>query len=227
MKKICLVSLLSCVLLVSNAQPDSYTNAEIVTKINKIDPQTTSHSPNSYNEEELINLIKTTLSHLPYIRNTREGNERDTQVLLDMQNFLINKLRKYHVSGVSFAVDPNLALFIESQNPAFSVVYKDSEGNIKTRSYQAEINTVGFKAEASIKLDLIFFTGTGVNFYDSNKVITLGTGIDANLSVAFGIGITYAPFTNIPGGIVIVSLPILFAFPSLSVVTGGSLTPTH
>ena len=140
---------------------------------------------------------------------------------------LLKKVRDYRVTGACFAIDPNLAFIWETQNPDINVVFRDSKGITKSRKYALRFDTVGFKIEASIKLDLIFFTDTDFNFYDSDKVIELGTGIDTNLSCGIGLGLTYIPFLNAAGGIFMVSLPLLFAFPSLSIVTGGTLTPVQ
>ncbi len=137
-------------------------------------------------------------------------------------------LKKYKVTGFSFidfTIDPNLACIKETQNPEFNVYYQDKTENIKFRRYKAEINTIGLKLEASIKFDFIFFINTDINFYDSDKVIELGKGIDSNFSFFSGIAFTYAPFKNCKGAMLIVSVPILFVGPSLSLVTGGSLTP--
>ncbi|MBY0353817.1 hypothetical protein K2W90_05635 [Candidatus Babeliales bacterium] len=179
---------------------------------NKIDQAATFH------EEELVSLIGEVFNFVP---NTSES----AQELEKAQEVLLTKLRSYKVTGFSFCIDPNFAFFVETQNPEFTVQYKNQSGEIKMRNYQAKINTIGFKIEASIKLDLILFVNTDMNFYDSNKAIIIGNGIDANLSLGLGVGITYASFANMAGGMLILSIPLLLAGPSLSYVSGGSLTP--
>ncbi len=173
-----------------------------------------------FQEEELIALMGASgiLKFLP-------NNDKNLQKLKSLQQSLITTLRDYKVTGYSFAVDPNFAFLIETQNPAFTVYYKDQAGNVKMRDYQANINTIGLKLELSLKLDLIFFVNTDMNFFDSNKEIKFGNGIDTNLAMLFGCGVTYASFANMPGGMLILSLPLFLAAPSLSLVTGGSLLP--
>ncbi|MBX9831071.1 hypothetical protein K2X40_03870 [Candidatus Babeliales bacterium] len=171
-----------------------------------------------FKDEELVSLIEEVFNSVP---NTSEN----AQELENAQQTLLAKLRSYKVTGFSFCVDPNFAFFVETQNPEFTVQYKNQYGEVKMRNYQAKINTIGFKIEASIKLDLILFVNTDMNFYDSNKEIIIGNGIDANLSLGLGVGITYASFANMAGGMLILSIPLLFAGPSLSYVSGGSLTP--
>ncbi|QQR49443.1 hypothetical protein IPF37_01180 [bacterium] len=193
-------------------------------------------------EEELVTIasnIFTSMPNAPYFQEEelialmgKEGifkfvpnTDKNLQKLRSLQQSLITTLRDYKVTGYSFAVDPNFAFFIETQNPEFTVQYKDQTGNIKTRNYRAKINTIGLKLELSLKLDLIFFVNTDMNFFDSNKEIKFGNGIDANIAMLFGCGVTYASFADMPGGMLILSLPLFFAGPSLSLVTGGSLIP--
>ncbi|QQR49442.1 hypothetical protein IPF37_01175 [bacterium] len=171
-----------------------------------------------FKEEELIALMSDVFTFLP-------STDKNIQKIQSIQQSLITKLRNYKVTGVSFAVDPNFAFFVETQNPEFTVQYKDQAGNVKMRSYKANINTIGLKLELSLKLDLIFFVNTDMNFFDSNKEIKFGNGIDANIAMFFGCGVTYASFANMPGGMLILSLPLFLAGPSLSLVTGGSLIP--
>lgn len=173
-----------------------------------------------FQEEELIALMGKE-GIFKFVPNT----DKNLQKLKSLQQSLITTLRDYKVTGYSFAVDPNFAFFIENQNPAFAIYYKDQAGNVKIRDYQANINTIGLKLELSLKLDLIFFVNTDMNFFDSNKEIKFGNGIDTNLAMLFGFGVTYASFADMPGGMLILSLPLFLAAPSLSLVTGGSLIP--
>src|SRR4029077_2724964 len=48
----------------------------------------------------------------------------------------------------------------------------------KTRNFLGSIDTVGLKVELSLRFNLIFFVGTDFDFYESDKVIQLGTGIE-------------------------------------------------
>jgi hypothetical protein len=171
-------------------------------------------------EDELSEIIIPALN-----LKTSDDAKEDVIKLQVMHAAIVDELKKYKVTGFSFAVDPNWALIMETQNPAFDVVFKDAAGNAKIRRFQAEINTIGLKLELSIKLDLIFFVNTDLNFYESTETIKLGTGIDANIACLAGLGVTFVPFLNKKGGMAIIGMPLLFAFPSLSVVTGGTLTP--
>ncbi len=211
-------------------------NGEIIGTINSIASQVPTHTygfskkleeansrdPRYFGEEELIGFISSALA-----LGTSYGMEKDVNFLRQAKETLIEKLKQYRVTGVCFDVDPNLAFFVETQNPDLNVTYCDGYGNKKVRKYTSKIDTIGLKIEAAIKIDIIFFTDTAFNFYDSDKVIEIGTGIDANISFFGGIGLTYASFSNAPGGLVIVSIPLFFAFPSLSIVTGGTLTPLN
>ncbi len=176
--------------------------------------------PSRLSEEELINVISIVLS-----ANYSIEKQPDVTALQQAKEALIAKLRSYKVTGFSFAVDPDLAFVIETQNPDIDVVYRDFNGNTKHRTYKAQIHTIGWKFEASIKLDLIFIVNTDFNFYDTDRPIKLGTGIDMNFTLGTGFGLTYVPFENVSGALFILSMPLFFTWPSLSFVTGGTLTP--
>jgi len=132
----------------------------------------------SFSEEQLEKLLKSVMglmvSHKP-------ENQALRAELGQIQSLLAKKLQSYKVSGFSFAIDPNGAFFVDNQDPEFPVVYKDAEGNVKTRRYKASIDSVGIKVEFAVNFDFIFFTGTASNFYDTNNVIELGKGIEMNL----------------------------------------------
>lgn len=180
---------------------------------------------NSFDEVELqafVNLVLNTYG--PDL--SRDGRAALRGVL----SFLSRKLSKYNVSGVAFACDPNVALIGDTQNPSFTAIFKDQQGNIKSRIFDALITSYGLKIAFSINLNFIFFTGN-VNFEESNKVLELGTGIDISGSFLRpiseylpGLLFLYAPFKNAPGGIVMAGIPLGIAG-GLSVVTGGTLTP--
>jgi hypothetical protein len=147
---------------------------------------------------------------------------------LDQQtkDAISKKLRDYRVTGVSCCIDPNLALIYDNQNPQFVMSFQNSKGEIKTRAYQANITSVGLKVECSIKIDFIMFVNTDLNFEDSSKELELGMGIDISIGLGGGLGLTYAPFTNTNGGILILSfLPNIIAINPFSLVLGGSLKP--
>ncbi len=114
-------------------------------------------------------------------------------------------MKQFKPTGFSFCVDPNIAFFYDNQNPAFDVKYVNNAGEIKTRKYQAEIKSLGLKFELTFKFNLIFFVGTDLDFYNTNKKIELGLGIDIESNI---IDFTYASFKNAPGGIIILGIPI-------------------
>ena len=104
------------------------------------------------------------------------------------------------------------------------MAYYDRSGEAKTKTFEASIQSYGFKLELSIRIDCIFFTSPDFSFFDSDKRIELGTGIDLTFASAGGLGLVYAPFLNAPGGILILSLPIGIGG-GISLVTGGYLQP--
>lgn len=101
--------------------------------------------------------------------------------LQEINDALVNRLKSYKVSGFSFAFDPNGAFFVDTQNPQFTVTYKDAHGNVKTRTYLADISLLGLNLELAFRFNLIFFTNTDANFYDTDKQIQLGTGFQFTL----------------------------------------------
>lgn len=190
--------------------------------------QLSSKPASKFTEEELQVMIKTML-------NYGSSVSQDARFMLnEVSQFLVKRLGAYKVSGVAFAFDPNVALIFDNQNPSFTVVFKNQDGQVKTREYNASINSVGLKAGLSLNFNLIFFTGD-INFENSNQVLELETGIDLDLAFIpklLGIGmvipfapfITYAPFKNAPGALCMIGLAVGFNA-SLSLVTGGTLTP--
>jgi len=129
----------------------------------------------SFSEEQLEKLLKSVVNM--GVPNTPETQELRAGIA-QVQGLLAKKLQSYRVTGVSFAVDPNGAFFVDNQDPEFTVAYKGASGDIKTRRYKASIDSVGLKVEFAISFDMILFTNTSVNFYDSEKVIELGTGFE-------------------------------------------------
>ncbi|MBX9831070.1 hypothetical protein K2X40_03865 [Candidatus Babeliales bacterium] len=185
----------------------------------------TAHTPPVYTftTDELQHKIQTAVDGALKTHNINLPTEHTN----NLTNAAITKLRDYRVTGFSFCLDPNFAFFFERQNPSFVVYYKNSMGGVKSRVYDSAIYTFGAKIELSLKLDLVFFVGTDINFFDSNKEIVLFPGFDANLAAGGGIGITCANFANMDGGLVILSIPLFLAAPSFSFVLGGSIWPRY
>lgn len=133
-------------------------------------------------------------------------------------------LRDYKAKGIGFSISPNLALVKDKQKQIIEVKYYNNKGGVKFRKYKANIDLIGIKLEAAVKFNLVIFTDE-FNYYDSDKVIELGTGIE----IIFGsfVGALYIPFINMPGGIFILN----FSFPIyagvFSLVKGGTLTPIN
>ncbi|MCK4651115.1 hypothetical protein KAT08_02970 [Candidatus Babeliales bacterium] len=174
-----------------------------------------------FNQEELSELIAQKL------QVAEKEKKEKTQAI-------IKSLRKFKITGIATTVDPNLALIFDIQNPILQVIYKNSIGEIKTRKYQALVKSIGLKLEFDFKIDLIFIVGTDFNFYDSDKTIELGPGIDLKTNI---IDFTYASFNNHDGGMIILGIPILgelsnfltygisLCLVGISYVSGGYLIP--
>lgn len=92
---------------------------------------------------------------------------------------LVEKLKGYKVTGFAFCVDGNIALIYDNQDPKFKLTYKNADGDIKERTYQASISSWGIKGQLAAKVNFIFITDT--DFYNSNKIIELGWGIDVSV----------------------------------------------
>lgn len=180
----------------------------------------------SFKQEELQLIVNTVLDE--YGADIPQGAQTSLRSVL---GFLSKELSAYNVSGFAFSCDPNLGLIWNTQNPNFTAVFKDNQGNVKIRNYTAAIESVGLKYSLAYNLNFIFFTGD-LNFDNSNKVLELGTGIDISLTTLFpplmvlpvSVFTLYAPFTNAPGGILMIGVPLGFAG-GMSIVTGGTLTP--
>jgi len=179
-------------------------------------------SQDSFSEEELIKIVD-------FLIKTQYVNSLETEDLKTLKRAkasLVKLLKHYTVNGFSFCMDVNGAFFYDPQNPKFDVVFKNSTGDTKVKSFQAQINSIGLKWEFALKLNLVFFVGGNFNYLDSEKPLNLGMGIDINIATSVcGIAITYAPFINAPGGILVVGMPLGITMPALSIVTGGTLTP--
>jgi hypothetical protein len=93
---------------------------------------------------------------------------------------LISYLRSFVASGMDVGeVDPNFAFIYNVQNPNFTVTFKNTAGEIRTRKYALNVKSIGLKFELVIKIDAIKILGSGFNYYDSmNKEYELGTGVD-------------------------------------------------
>lgn len=139
----------------------------------------------------------------------------------------IEELKQYKPTGISFCVDPNVGLIWDNLDPAFTITYKNAAGQTKIRRYQASIDTIGLKLDFSIHLNLVFFTDSANDYYESNKVLQLGTGIQFGFTKVWGLGVIYAPFKNAPGGLLILSSCFGIGGDGLCLVQGGTLIPVN
>ena len=122
-------------------------------------------------EENLLEICNELLLHKNIL-----GDQ--STAILKIRNEIIEYLRDFTSTGIDVEVDPNVALIIDTQNPNFTVTFKNSEGKIKRRKYTLTIKSVGFKIELSIKIDVISIFGKNFNYYDTNKELKLGPGVD-------------------------------------------------
>ena len=119
------------------------------------------------------------------------------------------------ITGISVCLSPNLGYFIGRQYPTFDITYKLPDGTNKIKRFYANIHSIGAKLALALNLSLIFFINTTTDFYEQNSIIELGKGVELGL-------ITYAPFKNIPGALLIFHIPLGFSV-ALSMVTGGKI----
>lgn len=141
--------------------------------------------------------------------------------VLNIQNEIVQYLRSFNASGIEVAVDPNIALILDTQNPDFIVTFKNAEGKIKRRKYALKIFSVGFKIELSIKVDVISIIGNNFNYYETNKPINLGAGID----IAGGwLGLTICKIEEF--GCALLLFGVIFGISgAVSYVYKGTMTP--
>ena len=142
------------------------------------------NNPQKISDEALEKLIEDffTLIPAPSVENNEQSAHYND--LAQSQESLITLLKSYRVSGFSWSINPNFALIINKQDPTFTVTYRNPKGEIKNRTYQAAIDLVGINAEISCRFSLIFFTNTDANFYNTNKPIKLGRGLEIGGSTA-------------------------------------------
>jgi hypothetical protein len=190
----------------------------------------------AFTDEELIAAMTTVIDGF--------GGKLTPEAMADVsmaKAALIKRLHDFKVTGFAFAVDPNGAFCVDTQDPKFDMVFKNSAGEIKTRRFRANIKSIGLKIQLSINLNFIFFINTDLDYSTATEPIDLGVGgevamggllamilpksVGYLLSCAAGINLTYAPFRKRSGGMLMASLCLGLPGGSLSVVTGGSLTP--
>jgi len=184
-------------------------------KIDKTQQNQSNNSGRFFTKEELNTVLNTTIEKsnkhddgdndsLPY--NARIKRKKNaTQINKKITESVAKKLSEYKITGFATTFDPNFAFFFDCQDPEFDVIYKNNKGDIKTRKYKAEINSIGLKFELAVKLDLIFFVDTDLNFYNSNEKIELSMGID---TINCFFDMTIIKFKKHSGYMVILGIPI-------------------
>lgn len=173
-----------------------------------------------FTEEELIAAMNTILDGYSH-KLTPEIRTAVTKI----QEGLITRLRNFKVTGFAFTVDPNGAFFVDTQDPVFDMVFKNSEGEVKKKKIQALIESIGLKIEFAINLNFIFFINADFSYSDVTDTIELGIGGEIGCTPLTGVTFTYAPFKKMSGGMLMISVGFGMPGGSLSIVTGGSLTP--
>ena len=181
----------------------------------------------SYSEEELITIIDTILAaYLPQ-------EELDNGLYLQLsKGALNNRLKQFKVSGYSLAHHQDFAFVVGEIHTDFEVTYKNMQGESKKRKFTLNMPTTGFKFDMGYQIDLILLTNCNAfNFYETNKVITMERGFRIDITLPFlqfakthpqprftwnepttthyvplTLGITYAPFRDMEGGIIIINL---------------------
>ncbi len=212
--------------------------AKIAQTVNKVNAS----EDTAFTEEELIAGMDRLISSF--------DNKLTPEMLASMKasmRSLAKRLAKFKITGYAVAFDPNGAFFVDTQDPLFDVEFKNKDGEIKTRKVQANIETIGLKVQFSLNWNFIFFVGTDLNYLGSSEVLELGTGFEFDagsiIDVAlllisrpdlvlrrnsiglFNLIFTYAPFKKVNGGLFMASGCFGLPGGSLSIVTGGSLTP--
>ncbi len=176
-------------------------------------------APDTFPPEKLIPVISTALATCNKVMTPEEK-----QKLTNVKNQLVKELRDLKIIGYSYCRSVGIAYGFGIQILRFVVTYKDFYGTAKTRTYQTAFPTGGLNFEIAPRLNFIFFLGKDDNFYDSNKFIRLGLGIELGGPFC---RLTYVPFKNTTGGLLIVALsPGLTSPVALSVIPPGMiLTP--
>lgn len=181
----------------------------------------------SFSEQELQALVG------PAVQAALASQNKSKTEVESTEESIIKRLKKFKVTGVAFAADPNFAFFYDHQNPTFNLAFKDHHGEVRTRPYRFSISSIGFKFQFTINLNLLFFVGTNLNLYASRKKIEIGAGFSfAPLFFIAPIplsplrpGFAYFPFKNLQGGMIMLTLALGSSSPELSIITGGSITP--
>lgn len=202
----------------------------------------------AFTEEELITAMETVLTSFDNKLTKEVRDELDVAMTA-----LARRLSRFKITGFAFAVDPNGAFFVDTQDPAFTLLFKNNAGEIKTQRFQADIESIGLKVQLSLNLCFIFFVGADLSYLDAHDKIEFGVGGEIGLGAVtrlltrallrsfpgpvtgalavsaqfIDIALTYVPFKKNAGGLLMASLDFGLSANLLSVVTGGSLNPVE
>ncbi|MBY0353818.1 hypothetical protein K2W90_05640 [Candidatus Babeliales bacterium] len=185
----------------------------------------------SFTEDEIKNIVKQTINEVAQSKYNPVKPQTSDDAAQKISELTASQLRDYKITGCAVGTGFSCGLGLGLKKTTFDMLYKNNEGSLLKRSYTSVIPSLGLKCEISYNLDFIFFVNTDTNFYDSNKELPLDLGLNfgANNGTTFlpGINMTYAPFLNMLGGIMMVSIPIFsLSLPMFqSNIVSGSLFP--
>jgi hypothetical protein len=152
-------------------------------------------------------------------------SKNELKAIDEIKDEIKTYLKGFIAKGAGACVDPNLGLCWDTMNPTITVNFVNPKGEVKTRRHQFLINSIGIKFVCSVDICCIRLTGLSFNYYDSNKELNLGSGIDMSACAFGGLNFVYCSIKDMPGcGVVLVSIPVGVAA-GLSYVYGGKIVP--
>ncbi len=116
-------------------------------------------------------------------------------------------------------MDPNFGFFYNRLNPVLRLLFQAS-GDQLERKYQADITTIGLKADVSIRCQMVVCYRVPFRELYYHEPIKLGRGFE----VMWGLNVMWCSFADTPGGIFMVGIPVGLAA-GISYITGGNLVP--
>lgn len=134
-------------------------------------------------------------------------------------------LKTFVATGWNICLDGNLGLVWDTMDPVVTVTFVNPTGEVKTRKHQLIINTIGPKFKLTCDFCLLKFTGSGFNYYDSRKELSLGGGIDVTAAPFIGPDFLYCRIKEMPGtGILMGGVALGIAL-GISGIYSGTITP--
>jgi len=190
----------------------------IVLDDSKID-EFISRSYSDLDEEYVLDICEYILKKHPQCLALSQKN-----ALSSLRAAIVTYLKGFIVVSYDIDIDPNVAFLIDHQTPHMVVHYRNHEGLGKKRKYAIKVWSVGLKIEFAIRIELIKITSSLFNYYDTNKIIKLGKGIEVTSVFGSGFTVLYCGIKDFDGGLLISGFPLGFSM-GFSIVTGGSLVP--